>query len=457
MRFQVRRRVAVLAGLSFALLLPFAGPSLANTESAGKPDPGYNWTDPPADIEQWRRENLVTEVAQRLVPDPEETGIGYAGMVVSGERLSITMWWHGELPATVRKVVEDANDGVSVQVRPAERSISDIRRAVSRIVAPARIDPRILSANIEVLGTGEEQDGSGISVRYDAIDSSQALPAPDEVRRVLELVAGVPVLAANLGSNAVWASRQDDTSPWYGGGMIQNSGGKCSIGFAGSRNSDGGSVMLSAAHCSDWGQNSSYWYDGTGSELVATWPNISIVSALDSMSMKTQGGSFARVFGGGWSTQYGGYRYTLDVIGSFANHVGNKVCASGANSGEHCNLTITGTATAACGPNGNIACPAWEAQNPSNDYAVVSGDSGGPLYQNTGQGNVRAQGIISYTGSYRGNATFFNCTGLGGTRIRFGGSGVACSDVVGYIDVSRVLSQRGITLKNSGTLRLTAS
>ena len=184
----------------------------APVSSVSKPDPGYNWTDSPADIEKWRRENLVTEISQRLVPDAEEAGIGYAGMVVSGERLSITMWWHGELPVTVRKVVEDANDGVDVQVRPAERSVSDIRKAVSRIVAPASgDDPRILAANINVLGTGEEQDGSGISVRYDAIDSSKGLPAPDEVRRIVELVAGVPVLATNLGSNAFFVSRQDDT------------------------------------------------------------------------------------------------------------------------------------------------------------------------------------------------------------------------------------------------------
>jgi len=220
MRFQVQRRVAVLAGLALALLLPLAAPSSANTAVTGKPDPGYTWTDSPADIEQWRRENLVTEVSQRLVPDAEETGIGYAGMVVSGERLSITMWWHGELPATVRKVVEDANDGVDVQVRPAERSVGDIRKAVSRIVAPASVDPRILAANIKVLGTGEEQDGSGISVRYEAIDSSQKLPASDEVRRILESVAGVPVLDTNFGKNAFFASRQNDTYPWFGGGMI---------------------------------------------------------------------------------------------------------------------------------------------------------------------------------------------------------------------------------------------
>lgn len=444
---------AVVAGL---LMMGVAGSSAlaasseASTTAPPKPPPTYDWTDPPQDVQAWQRENQVADLAQRLVPDDAAPGSGYAGMIVSGKDLTIHMWWKGPVPDRVRALADDPNDAVNVDVAPAPYSRNDLRSAIARLMPSS--DRRLSEGNISVEAAGLDDRGRGITVAYKVIDSGKTAPSAPNVTLLLEQVSGIPVLGAKVAAPTGYASRQNDSPPWWGGSTLINASGTlCSTGFAGSRNSDGGSVMLSAAHCSDWGTDQSYWYDGTRAngatgELVSTYANFSVVSALDSMSMKTQGGSDPHVYGAGWSTT-GGTRYALDVIGSFTNQTGRQVCTSGANSGEHCNITLTQAYIYMCGAANNIQCEQWEGyNNSSTDYIVVQGDSGGPVYQNTGQGNVRAQGIITrYGSSYDSRSRVYDCSDLGGTRIRFGQR--YCSNVVGFIDVQKVLSQRGITLK----------
>ncbi|MDN5764593.1 MAG: hypothetical protein L0H96_02710 [Humibacillus sp.] len=159
-----------------------------------KPDPGYNWTDPPADIEQWRRENLVTEVAQRLVPDPERPGSGYTGLKVSGDQLKVWLWWKGPVPPAVRAVADNSTDGVDVEISPAPYNNTELQEAISRVLPSGPADPRLAQQGIKVLGVGAVLEGTGLWITYDR--SVAGLVDHERAHKVLEDVAGIPVLEA---------------------------------------------------------------------------------------------------------------------------------------------------------------------------------------------------------------------------------------------------------------------
>ena len=192
MRRSFWRQTLVSASGGILLLL---GGAMANAADTGeKPTPVVTATDSPSDEARWQNEVLVSEVAARLVPDQEAVGIGYAGMVVSGKDTTIRLWWHGSVPARVSAIPNDPSDGVTVEIHQAPRTHADIVKAMYRVAAQgADADPRLADANLMVIGAGDLQDASGISVRYEPIDPTKPVPAPSSVRTILEDVAGVPV------------------------------------------------------------------------------------------------------------------------------------------------------------------------------------------------------------------------------------------------------------------------
>lgn len=171
-----------------------AKPNPATISSVSKPDPGYNWTDSPADIEQWRRENLVGQVAERLVPEPERPGIGYAGLKVSGDQLRVWLWWKGPVPPGVRAVADDSTDGVDVEIAPAPYNHTELQAGISRVLPSGPADSRLTQQGVKVLGVGPVLEGTGLWVTYDR--SVPGLVDHARAQRVLEDVAGIPVIEA---------------------------------------------------------------------------------------------------------------------------------------------------------------------------------------------------------------------------------------------------------------------
>ena len=72
---------------------------------------------------------------------------------------------------------------------------------------------------------------------------------------------------------------------------------------------------------------------------------------------------------------------------------GQRVCTSGAVTGEHCNLRTTNTnVVSRCS---TAACTGFLFLNDSGGPALGIGDSGGPVYIMKSDGTVGARGIIS--------------------------------------------------------------
>ncbi len=86
-------------------------------------------------------------------------------------------------------------------------------------------------------------------------------------------------------------------------------------------------------------------------------------------------------------------RYHLRVAGHSNNNIGDLVCTSGANSGEHCSLRVTNDAV--LWPCNGYTCSGSKAEPATATVAAVGGDSGGPVYSNRADGRVTARGITS--------------------------------------------------------------
>lgn len=158
-----------------------------------KHEPTSTWTDSPEEVEQWRRGNLVGEVAQRLVPDPERPGIGYAGSKVSGDQLKVWLWWKGPVPPAVQAVADDGKDGVEVRVASAPYNYTELQAGISRVMTlSGPVDDRLKRNGVRVLAAGPELEGTGIWVTYDR--SFPGVADHTRARELLQDVAGISVI-----------------------------------------------------------------------------------------------------------------------------------------------------------------------------------------------------------------------------------------------------------------------
>ena len=173
----------------------------------------------------------------------------------------------------------------------------------------------------------------------------------------------------------------------------------CTTGFA-VLNSSGAGRLLSAAHCDTTGNREIR--DGTGNQQIAPGgASVDIrIGGIDSMIIDPSAspGTIGKVFGGDYDQAPGTAKYEYHVGGSGgvgAAQEGDVVCLSGANSGEHCNKTITdGTYLLDCPGNTSLTCNAFVYGAPTG-ITVAQGDSGGPIYVERSDGRVGARGIQS--------------------------------------------------------------
>jgi len=229
-------------------------------------------------------------------------------------------------------------------------------------------------------------------------------------------------------------SRSNDSDPWFGGGMIIHPGAPdevCSTGFSVLAGSAG--RMLSAGHCiRDGGSDSGTphptwdWRDGTGSDSFSTaTAQYSAGGLLDSLLLDPVGGTAGQVHGGPWNaTSSSTSRYHLSVNNADSNMIGQKVCTSGANSGEHCGLEIYDSRHVDCSLG---ICHRWLAYSPGGGVAIAPGDSGGPVYkQLANDDRVEARGIMK---------AGYDLRSCGSVRY----SGGSCASTVLFIGINDIL------------------
>lgn len=197
---------AVLAVcLGVAVVVPLSAVSAAaagdgTTRSAGP----VLW--PPGQLD-----DIATLIDKGLPGDEQSSIPGYTGLTVDGATGTLTVYWHGPVPANVTHAIALANStpglrGVLVHV-PLSLKAEE--------VGAARLDATddngfvaLYGLAARIVGLSCNVDGTGLTLRYEPTDThtvpepggvrrynGPSVPSPAAVEAVVEQITGVPVIA----------------------------------------------------------------------------------------------------------------------------------------------------------------------------------------------------------------------------------------------------------------------
>lgn len=196
-------------------------------------------------------EGLTVDDDSADVATMEGRPSGYTSHIVNDRTGSVTIHWQGDVPDVVERLSSRHPD-ISVSIVNSEYSLLEQVEAVESLMK--NLDSELLGRG-EITMAGPKPDGSGIEVGVRTSDDDLTA---DEVLRAIsrltpmrvELTIGDEVAPAPL-----IGTRQDDTSPFYGGAGIDISGTSgtyyCSTGFSVVGLTSGNKYMTTAFHCID--------------------------------------------------------------------------------------------------------------------------------------------------------------------------------------------------------------
>ncbi|MDI1463161.1 hypothetical protein QEZ54_19460 [Catellatospora sp. KI3] len=211
-------------------------------------------------------------------------------------------------------------------------------------------------------------------------------------RIALWLVPGFPTLSGK-------ATRQSDTSPFYGGAYFSTSVGSCSTAFAWTH--QGASYILTAGHCTSL-NGSAYnpttgkmgtvtadnWNNTTGS--VRVYGQSYYAGDVSTIKMGTNLFSWGNVYRGG-SNSSSSRKVTSKW--TTLSGLGDQYCVSGQVTGEMCGFRVINRLVNVRYSDGAMLRNATEAYRYGN--CTRGGDSGAPIYTIKSDGSVAAKGVLS--------------------------------------------------------------
>lgn len=322
------------------------------------------------------------------------------------------------LPAAAQAFVSPADVAV---VGTADHSLRELCAGFDRALAAAQggsdsivsvaLDQQrgTLRLGLDVADVAAEQPAIARQVR--ALPSAASAASPTAaVPSVLEAFGlddlGVPVdVVSDTADHA--ASRLDDRDGHGGGmGILVDGRIACSSGFA-VRLDDGTAAIMSAGHCAGPdGANGQAITNGFASGLCG-WAGsrapIGVIShnqllpnLVDSMVVRTRAATPTMWFGDACTGSREAAVEGIGVIGA-----GASVGFSGVRHGQR--YAYRTNDPVGCYDfgfdRGLLACAVYRSMSSSPDYVCEPGDSGGPVFQHTGDGAVRAVGLITATGA----------------------------------------------------------
>ncbi|MFB7278916.1 hypothetical protein ACFCZV_17535 [Streptomyces hydrogenans] len=367
---------------------PGAGPDASPALAGPVPGGFASWG------ELFREQQRLNAAASDVRQAAEKAGYdGLTGIVAAPENHELRVYWHGEVPAGLRRHLTARADGVPVSVLTAPYSKTELDTEARRLLA---------AGGVTLIST--RQDGKGVDVRWakgvkPEASAAGGIPAFTDPAASPDGSAEVPLIAApdpadpatdpatgrkgRVGRCADGASycREDDTSPYYAGARTRN----CTTGWP-IRLNNGETAIMTAAHC---GQNDSVQYDG-GGDVIGTVHHSE--SFVDTATIGTN--AAGRMWDGWWQNS----TFTKPVHGLGSSWVGNWICTSGSRSGALCGFQVTqvgasNLASAKSWPN----WPYTVASSHDATYGPGNGDSGGPAFDLTeDQARVIAKGTMSH-------------------------------------------------------------
>lgn len=298
---------------------------------------------------------------------PTTPDSGFSGIYNDAEQSSISVYWHGEQPAALSEIVDDArNDNITVTVSPAPFTRDELIAERDHI-AEDRV--QLGGTTVEVTSVSPKVDGSGLSVTVFPRENPNARIDPLGVEPSLEET--VP-LDLSVAPPAEGTARYDDTPPHKGGAFIRrDEGGLCSSGFSVRSTRFNTVAMLTAGHC-----GAGFYRTGTGIYMGGTYANAFDRDAI----LIRNNNSEPRIHDGVW---YGGNardQFTKPVGGMQGNRPGDWVCTSGAFSGVMCRIRVISTGNTIALTDFGVTYDQVLAEQADNLPAGGNGDSGGPVF-----------------------------------------------------------------------------
>ncbi|WP_158857654.1 hypothetical protein [Streptomyces sp. NRRL B-1347] len=290
------------------------------------------------------------------------------GVVAAPKNRALRVYWHGTVPDGMRRQLGGRAGDVPVEVLPARYSNDALRTAVRGLKTSGATSMAV-----------PRPDGSGVVVRW--------APGAQRHGRTAD---GVPVTVAPgagpQGSRAVPLTgrcadgarycREDDTTPYYAGARLSN----CTVGWP-LRLPNNTPALLTAGHCGAGGATA---YDG-GGDAMGGYGNHSVGSDHATIGAAGSG----RMWDGNWQNS----TFTKPIGGRDGTYVGNHVCTSGSRSGALCGFTISFIDPP--DPSGAPGPSAYASENTAQ-YGPGQGDSGGPVFSLSGDGQrVFAVGTVT--------------------------------------------------------------
>lgn len=322
----------------------------------------------------------------------------FTAVVIDPVENLIDLYWSGDIPPTVQEILSRYPE-VHVRTHRTRYSLNELTAAQLRVVAAAEAGALATSGiDVRVVAAASTWDGLEVVVASRA-DARAVGTGDQESARTLSEVSGVQV-AINASQSAVpvsAASRQADVSPWYGGAAIHLSGTVCTSGFGVTKDSTKEKYIITAQHCLPAGSSGTV-KTPTGATL-GSWSSSPARNApsLDATLVRPASQSVSnRIYTGAYNSSTSGA-----LAGAATTVLGSYVCTSGAKSGEHCLLKVTGKNVYALSPMGvTFGTHAVASTQVAGVAAAAQGDSGGPVYRSM-SGEKYGVGIInSISGLY---------------------------------------------------------
>lgn len=354
----------------------------------------------------------------------------------------LDLYWKGEIPKVVAEAIARVEQKFDVVVHDAPYTYVQVVAEIKRILAlkSKRHDMGY------VLGAAAAHDLSAIRILVaempsnvgaarSAINSNMALTF-EEARWAANMKPAVAV--SRRGDQppvkpAVAGWRWDDQPPFIGGAVIEHSGflslTRCTSAFAARNAADNIRGVFFARHCTDHGDDWETPVGGRGVGIAnVLFGDIDVAAITWPTSTPGFPGFAGQVYAGVFNGSA-----AMRVNGSGWSGMNDVYCTSGGYSGINCRQQVIDRNIFLGEPFGG---PLFLTRQLDGIAAVGSGDSGGPIFHNGGNG-ASARGVISAVDTRSPNR---QCVGWNPDNDR------DCSDVALYAELQPVLDTLGMTV-----------
>ncbi|HJP88009.1 MAG TPA: hypothetical protein VJ850_03120 [Candidatus Limnocylindrales bacterium] len=343
------------------------------------------------------RDNLLNPTFDVLSELP-----GFQGGGLEPDRDEILIYWHGEFGREAQAAVAEAKSrGVPVNVHFVPHTTDELRRMASRLLGALQ------AKGIKVDGDGFGDPWDEIKIWGDAFEGSADVQNTAESIAAEVLPADVKLVivpSPGRATTMLGTRHNDDGQPTPGGAYHVDdpvTGGSCSsaLGWVDPTFSPDRFYMESAAHCVDYQNGKSIYFDGNpnnagtysgyigtlvGSPNLQNNPEIQLDATL--IGVPATLSIAGEMFSGGNNTSN---KIDIKSIGAIPLNI--ALCSNGAATGTNCNGVVTSLTTnnwQLCNPPDYTIC-AWfdlvTISSPSHLLLFGSGDSGGNVYRPSNQ------------------------------------------------------------------------